>query len=284
MNRRLSILVAIAWCIAVHANPRPLELFDWPVYLYSERVVVSLSSNDARVFAEFTFRFEPDKRRLLKKFDTSIQVPIWLPNDAREDETVATFWEAFGASPAHTLDETNRNTFNKALLFRALLKGQKVEVESFVTYSPRLKAHTRQFLEKRSRLKAEVQHFADEGVGCVIVGVRCKSLLLRGDTPLLVSYRQPHVRVGESRRFVYLPAFYDQPQDVSASDRSRYTIRLVADPGCWIRVTNGGEDYFLKPGEGIDLTPAHLEPITATIEAGSNQPLKPTRPAPRRSE
>jgi hypothetical protein len=278
MNCRLSILVAIAWCIAVHANPRPLEIVDWHVYLYSERVVVSLSPNDARVIAEFTFRFEPEKRRLLKKFPTSIQVPIWLPNDAPEDDSVAAFWHAFGSKPVHTLNETNHDAFADALMFRALLKGQKVEVEDFVTYSSGLKAHTRHMLE-RSRLRAEVQHFADEGVGCVIIGLQCNSMLLRGDNPLIVSYRQPHVQTGQLRRFLYLPAFYGLPKNATTSDPARYSITLRADSGCLVQVTQGSKQYCLDPGESIELTPVHHEAIAATIDAGSNQPLQPTRPS-----
>jgi hypothetical protein len=278
MKCRLSILVAIAWCIAAHANPRPLEVINWRVYLYSERVVVGLSPTDARVTAEFTFRFEPEKRRLLKKFPTSIQVPIWLPNDAPEDDSVAAFWQAFGSRPVHTLDQTNLNAFANALMFNAHLKGQRVEVEEFIPYSPRLSPHLRQAMEK-SRFKAEAQHFADEGVGCVIVVIRCNSMLLRGDTPLMVSYRQPHAQTGQLRRFVYLPAFYGLPDDTTESHPSRYSITLRADPGCWVHVKKGLEQYRLGPGESIDLTPVHHEAITATIDGGSNQPLQPTQPS-----
>jgi hypothetical protein len=282
MIRWLLLLSTIGYCLTATANPRAYLKVGPRVYLYSERVVVSLSPHDARVTAAFTFRFEPDKRRLLKANVTMVQVPIWLPNDAPDDVSLAAFWQIFGSESLHTLTETNRDTFLRALAFTARVGGQDLDVAHALTYSTHLRVSERQHFE-RWPTKHDVLRFADEGFGCVIVGVPCKPLLLRGDTPLMVSYRQPHAGVAGYRRFVYLPSFYHQPQELSVSDRSRYSITLEAASGCRVQVTKGVEQYSLNPGENIVLTPVHHEEITATIDCGSTQSVEATQPRPEAS-
>ena len=197
MNRWLLILSTVGCCLTATANPRAYLKVGPRVYLNSERVVVRLSPHDARVTAAFTFRFEPDKRRLLPKGNMiMVQIPIWLPNDAPDDDPLAAFWQIFGSESLHTLTDTNRNTFLGTLAYTARVGDEGLGVASVLTYSTHLRSSERRHLEQWPT-KHDVLRFADEGFGCVIVGVPCKPRELMGETPLMVSYRQPHAGVGD---------------------------------------------------------------------------------------
>jgi len=268
------ISLALGVCATACANPRVI-FPQTRVYLSSERVSVTISPTEAQVSATFTFRFDPDRLDYVKDLGLSIQVPIWLPDVAAANSAVERFWQSFGGTLLHAMTEDARPRFDEVFSFSAILGTQRLSVERFMTYSshldPRILPYNR-WAEK----KVEFQKFKRDGVACTIVEVSCQGTMLRGETPLVVSYRQPLVRNAQTGRFLYLPAFYDLPEGAPTTDTNRYSITLTAAKGCSVQVINGRHRHALASGQSIILTPIHHQPISAMAQAGSKQAIQGT--------
>ena len=263
MSTRLVFALAIGFCITAQANPRA-AVTGTRAFLSSESVFVTLSASEAQVTAAFTFDFYPLDPELIKNLALSLEVPIWLPERSLENTSVQRFWQLFGPSLFHTLNEETRGPFHDALDFSVTIAAEELTARRFLTYSSHLQRGVLN-LHRWVEEKIEFQIFKPDGVGCVMVQVPCRGTMFRGGKTMVVSYRQPLVFTPQGRHFFYLPAFYDLPTWVTTEDTKDYSITLTSAIGGSMQVTNGGQHHTVRPGQSLVLAPVHHQSIRATV-------------------
>jgi hypothetical protein len=278
MKRLVAILCALGCTMLMQANPRVVS-FPGRAHLSSERLLIGLSAEEAIVSGSFTFRFEPDDPGPLREWRMALQVPIWMPAESEHDPTVTSFWRAFGDGLfAGGITDDNRDPFEAAVRFSALLNDRPLRAEPHIAYSRHTNPAAVRWNWYWLQDQAEFQTFEADGIGCLIVqlGMDCSALL--NETPVAVNYRQPLAKISDGWLFVYLPVFREFPSRLTTTDLDHFSITLVADTNVILNVTNGPHSpvQVVGPGQRLVLSPAHLQPIRAVIQR-SNQAVEATQ-------
>ncbi len=264
------ITLVIGLSVSAEANPLAF-MARTRAYLSSEHLSVTISGKEAQIRSTFTFRFEPDRLDYIKEMGgVEIELPIWIPDNDAGNGGIAEFWKTFGTFFLNGLGEKNRPQFDDTVSLSATLGSQGLAAQRLMSYSSHLDPRVLTTYASQMK-KPEFLTFKLEGGACVIATLTCQAAALRGDAPLTVSYRQPLITTSRGLRFVYLPSFYSLPPGVSTADTNRFSITMSAGAGCALQVTNGDQQYALAPEHRIVLSPRHLQPIRATLRAGSNQ-------------
>src|ERR1035437_9404366 len=119
---RLAILIYVLFGSIAVANPLALanNAVD-RLYIASEQLTVTVSSNRATLRGVFRFNYRQDVPGPGQKSYVGLRVPVWFPELNPEEPPVAEFWRAF-ADERHT--EVNTDTkvaFERALALRVFL-------------------------------------------------------------------------------------------------------------------------------------------------------------------
>jgi hypothetical protein len=257
---RVTTLITVLFSMSLRANPVGHVAPPNRVYLASEHLTVTISPADAELKGTFTFQYRQDgyspTNRLAK-----LEFPVWFPERDTKDPTVAAFWKVFSRDQGYgEVGDQTRPVFDKALALR-VFEGDEQGGRLFSILTSRSPRH----------VWVPQEWHREAGYCCLVFTFHvlpAKSGLTVA--PLTVSYRQPHIQTSRGAKFFYLPVFQNLPKGLSTADTNRYSITLVAQPGCSMRVSNGHQEATVEAGQSITLSPRHHQPIRAMVTSKPN--------------
>ena len=256
---RIAVLMNIAFCTITRANPLPVALPAADrVYMASEHLTASISPDAAELKGTFTFQYRQDVSAPGHRSFVMLEIPIWFPEHNANDPSVEEFWKHFPKDNGIAITATTRAAFKKAVGLRVFLGDTALPVEQFSTLT-----------STNSRQRWAPREWQQEANLCCLVFnfyIKDDSALVQ--TPLTISYRQPLFKANDVGRFFYLPVFQNLPNVASTGDTNRYSITVVAQPGCSLTVTNGEQKFTVEAGHSVTLGPKHHQPIRAVVSRG----------------
>lgn len=271
-------LVVASWCAEAKANPIALALPARDrLYLASEHLRATVSSESAEVTGTFTFQYRQDAPAPGRKSFVMLEIPIWFPETHPRDPSVARFWRAFPRDEVAAVSRETREVFAEALGLQVLLGDQPLPVEQFSTLT-----------STNTKWRWAPREWREAGFCCLIFRfyVRDDSTLVR--EPLRLSYREPLLEAGGAGRFFYLPVFQNLPAGASTTDTNRYSITVAAHLGCSLTGSSGDRNFAVAAGRSITLGPRHHQAlrVTATsrpakVRGTSHRPSSPFNAAQR---
>ena len=259
---RAAIFIAFMFCATARANPVALALPAADrIYMSSEHLTASISSDVAELKGTFTFQYRQDVWSPGKKSFVMLEIPIWFPDSDPKDPTVAGFWKAFPRDQVTEVTPQTRAAFERAVGLRVSLGGESLPVEQFSTLTS---------TNSRQRWAPREWH-QEAGFCCLVFRFYFQDDSVLTQKPLSISYRQPLVHTDGAARFFYLPVFQNQPKIVSTADTNLYSITIAAQPGSSLTVSTGEKKSRVEAGQSITISPRHHQPIRATVATRPNK-------------
>jgi hypothetical protein len=265
MNCRISFAVFLVFLFSIGrtgSNPifGPANV-PARVYITSEHLEVTVSPAVARFKGTFTFAAQALNDFNKEEQQTFMQLPIWFPQQKANDPAVNRFWDAFGTNILQIIRATNSEALEKAVGLKILLGNQPAPLRAFVMLYQGGDRRRLQFTLPESRPLLENQ---EPGFCCLIFRVDGLGELVKSNTPVSVSYRQPLFEDVGGRRFFYMPFFENLPATISTTDTNQYSMTLTAR-GCSLQVSTDGKSFSLKNGKSIVLAPQNRHAIRASV-------------------
>jgi len=274
----LAISMLLCGALMGQANPLPLTELD-PVYIASEKLVVTLTPESAVVAGTFTFKSK-DSETNPSDFPTYVWIPIWLPEPDQADAATALFWQTFGTNLLNQVKPAHHETMERIIGLKATLGDKPIETVDFfglyhsVNLDRLLNRNIIPWGKERKGALQLLRNSLDPEFCCLVFPIVGDQGLTQKSLPFAVHYRQPLAVSGKGRKFYYVPMFKDLPNDISTLDTNTYSISLTVATNCQAQVTANGSHYDLRAGQSLMISPKHLSAIRATVTADS-LPVKP---------
>jgi hypothetical protein len=233
------------------------------VYISSEHLNVTVSSNAATFEGTFTFATHALSDFNKNTQQTFMELPIWFPQQFSDDPTVAAFWNAFGTNMLCGFTPPTTNAFEKAIGLKLFSEKQiKPSNGFFMFYQDGDRQPSVAFFPREQRIFREIE---DPGFCCLVFRIGGLGEAVQSHAPVTVSYRQPLLKTEGKGRFFYLPIFENLPKDISTTDTNRYSITLTAATDCSLTVTNGKRRFKVRAGHSLTLAPEAHQAIRAVV-------------------
>ena len=259
---RFAIIITLLICATARGNPIALALpAEDRIYMASEHLTANIAPDVAEFSGTFTFRYRQDIPSPEQKSFVMLEIPIWFPEANPRDPSVTEFWKTFRRDDGTELTPQKRVAFEKAVGLRVALGGEPLPVKQFSTLTS---TNSRQVWAPR-----EWQQEA--GFCCLVFSFYFTDDSVLTRKPLTISYRQPLDQADGAGRFFYLPVFKNLPKGASTTDTNRYSVTIVAQPGCSLAVTSGDTKSRVESGYRIMLSPRHHQAIRATATTRPNK-------------
>jgi len=291
---RATLLIILLVGKVAFANPKFIGPPPLTAYIGSEKLVVSMTPTDAN----FTgcFAFSSCENLLMPAFadqwrgirPTTIQFYIWFPEEGNGDARIEEFWRTFrkGDINVLTTNVLGQEVFERSIGLRISVGERQLkigwEVDSFIAlpYRPIRRDHESERLLSellKSMPKSEVTESQTGGVGpgeldepgyCLLVlGFRDDGAIVRNQTPVKLTYRQPLAPSKEGARTFYQPVFENLPDGRTTADTNQYSITFVAQD-CSLLITNGAEMATVESGNSLTLAPRIHQPFRVISRPG----------------
>jgi hypothetical protein len=185
-----------------------------------------------------------------------------------------------------TTNALGREVFERTVGLKIAVGERQLEtgwdVHSFIAlpYRPKRKDHeSEQLLSEllKAMSKSEVPESQSGGVWsgeleepgfCLLVlGFHDDGAIVRNQTPVTVSYRQPLARSKEGARTFYQPVFENLPDGRTTTDTNKYSITFVAQD-CSLLITNGTQRATVESGGSLTLAPTIHQPFRVISRPG----------------
>ena len=285
--RRFLVAGVLLAGITARANPvatTPADEVPLNIYMASENLRVTISPTDAVFNASFTFKSD---RTPNKNTPVVVRLPIWFPQDSKEDLSVAEFWATFDkdneAGDAVSTAREKR-VFDRAIGLNISAGKHRLVVEhpdyflatptnwgpGNVTSTPYLRNPP--FFEDVPR-----EELQSPGYGILVIVVWSDSNTVLKGKPVTMTYRQPLVRSEGKGHFFYLPIFEYMPKDVSTADTNHYSITLAATPECSLAITARSKKVMVARGQSVTLGADRHTPIQAVVDCPGFSPKIPVQ-------
>ena len=248
---RFAHLVFALTLLSGTASANPIVV-SHPYCIVSERLEVTITEDGAIFDGHFRFRSEAIKGTLGETADVGLEVPLWIPSDAkRATGETAEFLSLYRRDPALTV---YRKPLELATALKLTVGTHTIDDCSIVIHDLGSRAD-------RQRIPAEWQK---SGYFCVVFHFDFPSNWLTNAPEVHLSYRQPLNHTRNEHEFFYVPIFYHLPQGRGTNDIDLYSMRITNK--CRSSLSFGGMDV------GTDYTAilplAHHAPITARSKRG----------------
>ncbi|MEI8289914.1 MAG: hypothetical protein WCH99_10610 [Verrucomicrobiota bacterium] len=278
MNRTFTVLwLTISWMLCAvfvaQANPIPFLNSELaPVYIASEKLVVTLAPEAAVMTGTFTFQSK-DSATNPPEFPARTWLPIWLPETDQADAATKSFWETFGTNLLNQVKTNHLETMRQIIGLKATLGGKPIETVDFfglyhgINLDRLLNRNIFALGKERKSALLLLRKYLDPEFCCLVFPIVSDQELTQKKLPLVVQYRQPLAVSGKERKFYYVPAFKDLPENISTLDTSSYSITLTVATNCQAQVSVNRDHYELRPGKSLTLSLSHLTAIRATVNA-----------------
>ncbi len=268
MTCRISFVICLAVLLSIgRSGGNPIvgpENIPARVYISSEHLSVTVSSNAATFEGTFTFAAQDLNDFNKETQQTFMELPIWFPQQVSDDPTVTAFWNAFGANMLQSLNPLTTNAFEKAIGLKIVFKKQLMSLRRgfFMFYQGGNQRPFMFFFLKEQKIFREIE---DPGFACLVFSVDGLGEVAQSHAPVIVSYRQPLLKTKGQGRVFYLPIFENLPKDISTTDTNRYSITLTAATDCSLTVTNGKRRFKVRAGHSLTLAPEAHQAIRAVV-------------------
>lgn len=244
--RLSSTLILLCFVSQLYANPLiPMH----PVFISSERLVVSVGPTASRIQGTFHFRSSPDIPEAHLDGDVYLEVPIWVPSrKSGGDETIKAFHRTF-TSRNTQITPANKKVFDDAFDFQVNIGKLHHAINGFA-------------LSDTSNRKMRHQYppaWLRDGYEIVYVFITFRPEKLENDPEFRISYRQPLRLTRSGGEFFYVPNFENMPTSRNTLELDKYSMRVSANN------SNGLSFGTLRllPGASSVLPLFHHEPIIA---------------------
>ena len=256
---RATILILLAGCTLVSANPRPVPRSrDYRLYMAAEHLAITVSTQAASLSGTFSFKLRPEMHPHIMDPSAMLQIPIWFPERDSKDPGVAAFWKAFPVEQRNfELTQANRRVLDEVLGLRVSIGKRALEISGFWVLTN----------------GAPVYHLAPDGwnqepgLCCLIFELEFRDETMLLQEPLALCYRQPLLHTPRGEEFFYLPVLKDLAK---GTDMNRYSIIITPDPSCALEVSNGEEKATVASGNCAKLVPQHHVAIRARVKSYAN--------------
>jgi hypothetical protein len=260
--RTTTIIYAILCSIAA-ANPLPgLNSADALVYIASEQLSISISSERASLRGVFTFQSRGTVKEAFMNQPVLMDIPIWFPEQNPQASNVAAFWKTIPKDEVVMFTPETRDAFEKGLVLSVFTGNQLLEIKRFSI----LTIHN----DRQRWAPRDWQQ--EPGFWCIVPRFLIPSCSALTQKPMTISWRQPLLQVAGKREFFYLPVFENLPAPTTTADTNRYSITITAEPTCSVDVSNGNEKATVFPGQSRVFTPRHHQAIRAMVTTRANKP------------
>ena len=259
---RIAIFISYLVCAVARANPIALALPATDrIYMASEHLTASISTEVAELRGTFTFQYRQDVPVPGQRSFVMLEIPIWFPEQHLTDPSVAAFWKAFPKDEIAEVTPQATAAFEQAVGLRASLGGEPLPVGQFSTLT-----HT------NSRQRWAAREWQQEaGFCCLVFRFYFKDDSTLTQKPLTISYRQPLSHSDGVARFFYLPVIQNLPKGTSTADTNRYAITIAAQPDCSLIVTSADQMWQIESSHSVTLSPRHHQPIRAVAKTPSDK-------------
>ncbi len=257
--RPFSLLI-ILFCATARSNPvapdPPLDAF-----ISSEKLSVTIGSNEAKFHGTFTFRTASDVSNVEHlPYVARLQIPIWFPSDAKQSIAIASFWKAIDqAQYSYLTDATSKKAIEQAVGLEVVAGTLSLQASDLVISGRGGYGYT--IIPKRWR---------EPGYHVLLFSFMVSLRIFDSGAPITISYQQPLLSTAGESSFFYMPIFEHLPNSISLSETNHYSITLIAGPKCDLVVTNGKFKKQVDPGGDVTLSPKHLQAIRVTVQSRAN--------------
>jgi hypothetical protein len=225
-----------------------------PVHIASERLDTVVDTDFALISGVFRFRSEATNGGFASSSPISMDIPIWIPRDARTSpEGMQAFWKSFKIGQSYLAAELPVEAWNDCIGFKVLVGNKPIAISSVT------------LIDSKSRAARKSQPLMlPEGFCCVMVSVSFPAAVIGGDTTVTLRYKQALRQSRDGAEFYYLPLFWNLPKDRDTSDRRVYALNVR--PGRGIRLSLGG--FAIPQEHSAQLPLGHQEAIRIKAKQG----------------
>lgn len=258
---RLAILIYVLFGSIAVANPLSLaSIAGDRLYIASEQLTVTVSSNRATLRGVFRFNYRQDVPSPGQKSQVGLRVPVWFPELNPEERSVAEFWKAF-ADERHTeVNADTKDAFERALALRVFLADRPLEFKRFALLTP----------HDYRMVWAPPEWRQEPGFCCLAFDFYFQDDSVLVQNILTILWQQPLLQAKGEREFYYVPVFEGLPKGMPTTDKGRYLVTITADSGCSLTVSSAGEKATIEPGRSEVFSPRHHQAIRVMVTTRAN--------------
>ena len=232
-------------------------------YIESEDLTITVDGEYANFLGNFVFRSSRNAPENETELAACIEVPIWVP--AHSDEVngpIARFLATFPTKKLAWIKPETRPLVDEVIGLTIKAGDKLVPYKTFPSYAYGERGVSRAWTR--------------QDVRCVYFREFFDSSSLKDGAKIVLTYRQPLIRVGEKRLLFYVPIFRNLSPELLRMNLKNYHITVQCSPGETLSATSELTYYAANSSHQLHVLPEHERAIEIEIEKAD----QPSDPAP----